>query len=123
MLRPHSGAHLQAFVLSNPGPVRRTNEDCSLADDDLRLYVVADGMGGHAAGEVASQLAVESIDNFIRRSQDSQDLSWPCGLDPVLSYAGNRLRTAIFLANRRVFRQAESHDDYTGMGSTVVVVR
>jgi len=120
MLMSPPGARLEAFGISEAGPVRHTNEDRCSSDDELGLFVVADGMGGHAAGEVASRLAVESIENFIRRSQDSGDLSWPCGIDPTLTFAGNRLRTAIFLANRRVFRQAESHDDYTGMGSTVV---
>jgi protein phosphatase len=77
-------------------------------------------MGGHAAGEVASRLAVEAIENFVRRSQEPGDFSWPVGIDSTLSFTGNRLRTAIHLANRRVFRVAESHDDYTGMGTTVV---
>jgi PPM family protein phosphatase len=111
---------VSSYGCSDPGPVRPVNEDCFLADDDLALFVVADGMGGHAAGEVASRLAVESIENFIRRSRDMDDLSWPCGIDPALTFDGNRLRTAIYLANRRVFRAAESNDDYIGMGSTVV---
>jgi protein phosphatase len=111
---------IEAFGVSDPGPVRPNNEDCFLTDEELSLFVVADGMGGHAAGEVASRLAVEAIENFIRRSQEPGDFSWPCGVDPTLSYAGNRLRTAIYLANRRVFRVAEGHDDYTGMGTTVV---
>jgi PPM family protein phosphatase len=111
---------VSSFGCSDPGPVRPVNEDSFLADDQLALFVVADGMGGHAAGEVASRMAVESIENFIRRSQEANDLSWPCGIDPELSFDGNRLRTAIYLANRRVFRAAESNDDYIGMGSTVV---
>jgi protein phosphatase len=111
---------IDSFGVSDPGPVRSNNEDCFLTEDELSLFVVADGMGGHAAGEVASRLAVEAIENFIRRSQDPGDFSWPCGIDPTLSYTGNRLRTAIYLANRRVFRVAEGHDDYTGMGTTVV---
>ena len=109
-----------SFGISDAGPVRSNNEDCFLTDDELSLYVVADGMGGHAAGEVASRLAVESIERFVRRSQDPGDFSWPCGIDPALSYTGNRLRTAIYLANRRVYRVADEHDDYTGMGTTVV---
>jgi PPM family protein phosphatase len=109
-----------SFAVSDPGPVRQTNEDSYLADDELGLFVVADGMGGHNAGEVASRLAIESVENFIRRSKEAEDFSWPCGIDPALSFAGNRLRTAIHLANRRVFRVAEGHDDYTGMGTTVV---
>ena len=111
---------IRSFGMTDAGAVRPNNEDCFLADNELALFVVADGMGGHAAGEVASRLAVEAIENFIRRSRQPGDLSWPCGIDPKLSYEGNRLRTAIYLANRRVFRVAEGHDDYTGMGTTVV---
>jgi protein phosphatase len=77
-------------------------------------------MGGHAAGEVAARVAVESVVNFIRRSHDTTDFSWPYGIDPTLSYDGNRLKTAVALANRRINRLAESHDDYLGMGTTVV---
>jgi protein phosphatase len=77
-------------------------------------------MGGHNAGEVASQLALEALGGFIRRSATDADLSWPYGILPDLSFLANRLRTALHLANRRVFRAAESHDDYTGIGTTVV---
>ena len=77
-------------------------------------------MGGHEAGEVASRLAIAAISGFIRRSAADTDFSWPYGLDGNLSYDGNRLRTAIHLANRRIFRAAESNDDYSGMGTTIV---
>lgn len=109
-----------AAACTNSGPVRKTNEDGFVAEPELGLCAVADGMGGHNAGEVASRLALESLGGFIRRSHEDTDFSWPCGIDPVLSYTGNRLRTAISLANRRVFRAAESHEEFTGMGSTVV---
>jgi protein phosphatase len=82
--------------------------------------VVADGMGGHLAGDVASSLAVDTITGFVRRSEEEGECSWPYGIDPNLSFCSNRLRTAIHLANRRVFRAAEKYDDYTGMGTTVV---
>jgi protein phosphatase len=59
---------------------------------------------------------------FIQRTQGDSEWSWPYGVDPNLSYDGNRLRSAIYLANRRVFRAAEDRDDYTGMGTTVVAV-
>jgi len=106
--------------LSETGPVRRMNEDCFVSAEDLRLFVVADGMGGHTAGEVAARVAVESIENFIRRSHETIDFSWPFGIDPTLSLDGNRLKTAVNLANRRINRLAENHDDYLGMGTTVV---
>jgi serine/threonine protein phosphatase PrpC len=96
------------------------NEDCFVSAEDLRLFVVADGMGGHAAGEVAARVAVESIENFIRRSHETTDFSWPYGIEPTLSYEANRLKTAVSLANRRINRLAENHDDYMGMGTTVV---
>jgi serine/threonine protein phosphatase PrpC len=113
---------LEAFALSDPGLVRKGNEDGFICNQTLGLYVVADGMGGHSAGEVASRLAVETVEGFIRRSHDDSDCSWPYGVDPQLSLAGNRLRTAVQLANRRVFRAAESNDDYTGMGTTLTGV-
>jgi serine/threonine protein phosphatase PrpC len=113
---------IEAFGLSEIGPVRRINEDCFISALDLQLFLVADGMGGHAAGEVASRLAAESIENFIRRSQDTTDFSWPYGIDARLSYEGNRLKTAVNLGNRRIHRLAENHDDYLGMGTTVVCV-
>jgi PPM family protein phosphatase len=109
-----------AHAVSDAGPVRKNNEDSCAVEPDLQVFVVADGMGGHSAGEVASRLAVEALVGFMRRSHDDTEISWPYGIDPVLSLHANRLRTAINLANRRVFRAAESHDDYTGMGTTVV---
>jgi len=111
---------IEAHGLSDAGPVRKTNEDSFVSDSALQLFVVADGMGGHSAGEVASGLAVETIAGFIRRTEGDGDVSWPYGIDPNLSFSGNRLRTAAHLANRRVFRAAERHDEYTGMGTTVV---
>lgn len=110
---------VRASGLSDAGPIRKTNEDSFVADAALGLFAVADGMGGHAAGEVASRLALEAAHGFILRSNDSAEFSWPCGIDRHLSLDANRLKTAVHLANRRVFRAAESHDDYTGMGSTI----
>lgn len=109
-----------AFGVSDKGRVRKGNEDAFASVDELQLFIVADGMGGHNAGEVASQLAIEAIVGFVRRTSDGSEFSWPYGIDPNLSFDGNRLRTAIYLANRRVFRAAEANDDYTGMGTTVV---
>jgi PPM family protein phosphatase len=112
---------LIAHGVTHPGRVRKNNEDSLLAESRLGLFVVADGMGGHNAGEVASKLAVDAIHGFLARSQDNQDFTWPYGINPSLSFHSNRLMTAIRLANRRVFKAGESRDDYAGLGTTVVV--
>jgi serine/threonine protein phosphatase PrpC len=111
---------IHASGVTDVGRVRKTNEDSFVADADVRLFAVADGMGGHGAGEVASALAIEAISGFIRRSAEDTDFSWPWGIDRNLSFDGNRLRTAIYLANRRIFRASESNDEYSGMGTTIV---
>ncbi len=113
---------IHAHAATDTGPVRTVNEDAYLLDTELHLYAVADGIGGHNAGEVASQLALDALSAFVRRSATDTDLSWPCGVLADLSFQANRLRTGVYLANRRVFRAAESHDDYTGMGTTIVAV-
>lgn len=111
---------VRACGMSDVGRVRKTNEDTYVSDPEVRLFAVADGMGGHSAGEVASRLAIEAITAFIRRSAGDPDISWPCGIDQTLSHDGNRLRTAIHLANRRILRAAESTSEYAGMGTTIV---
>ena len=112
MLTTHGVTHL--------GHVRKTNEDTLLVDLDLGLFLVADGMGGHAEGEVAARMAADTIRSFVARSQDGGSCTWPFGIDPDASFAANRLRNAVQLANRRVFQRGESRDEYAGMGSTVV---
>ena len=111
---------IRAFGVSDAGRVRKVNEDRFVCDCKLGLFAVADGMGGHKAGQVAAQLATDTIAGFISRSVVDNDVTWPYGIDDKLSYDGNRLRTAIYLANRKVFRVAESSDDYGGMGATIV---
>ena len=113
---------LAAYGESECGPVRKGNEDAFAIDLNTGLFIVADGMGGHAAGEVASRLAVEAILAFVARSDGEEDMTWPFEFDQSLSLDANRLRTAVHLANRRVFQAGASHPDYNGMGTTVVAV-
>ena len=103
---------------THPGKVREINEDCAVWDPEVSLIAVADGMGGHNAGEVASQLALDTIRAFLKKSL-SGDFTWPFGVKPTLSFAANRLMTAIKIANRRVNKASEQSADYTGMGTTV----
>jgi serine/threonine protein phosphatase PrpC len=104
----------KSFGITNVGPVRANNEDCLLHDDALSLYVVTDGMGGHAAGEVAAHLAVEAIHEFIRSGEPS------VRSEPGVSASSNRLRAAIERANDRVHAAAVENPEYSGMGTTVV---
>ena len=102
------------------GRRRPLNEDAIFAGDGL--FVVCDGMGGHKAGEVASRVAADAIATFVQRSGDDPEVTWPYGFDRQTSLDANRLRTAIKLANRTVFRTSASSDDYSGMGTTVAAV-
>jgi serine/threonine protein phosphatase PrpC len=111
-----------AHGISHRGKVRSVNEDRWIGDTDHGFFVVADGMGGHNAGEVASALAVEAIRNFLTLTHARDEVTWPYGLDPRLSFNGNRLHTSIKLANRRVFKVSESRDEYSGMGTTTVAL-
>lgn len=111
---------LTAHGVSHPGRVRKINEDALLYEAEIGLFLVADGMGGHNAGEVASKLAIEAVRGFMVRTRGGDDFIWPYGINPHLSFDANRLMTALKLANRRVFKAGESHDEYTGMGTTVV---
>jgi protein phosphatase len=111
---------LTAHGVTHTGRVRKANEDTVFWDAGLGLFAVADGMGGHNAGEVASQLAVEAITGFLLRTRNGEDFTWPYGINPALSFGGNRLMTAVKLANRRVVKAGESRDEYVGLGTTIV---
>jgi serine/threonine protein phosphatase PrpC len=111
---------IDAFGVSDIGPVRENNEDCLGWDLGLKLFVVADGMGGEAAGEVASSIALDTIVEFVQQTEAGDDFTWPFGLDPTLSDGANRLRTALLLANHRILSLAGTTDEYLGMGTTAV---
>ena len=111
---------LEAFGQTDVGRRRKLNEDNFLVDTEACLFAVCDGMGGHNAGEVASKMAIETLAAFIRRSHKEKEITWPYGLDVNLSFDGNRIKTAIKLANKRVFKAADNREDYTGMGTTAV---
>jgi PPM family protein phosphatase len=101
------------------GP-RKMNQDHYGWWPELGLFVVADGMGGHNAGEVASHLAVEVIYGFIAESAVSSDITWPFGLEVKNSIDLNRLTTAVRLANRKIYSEGSRSAEWSGMGTTVV---
>jgi protein phosphatase len=105
--------------VSGPRPLNQDWLDWNLP---LGLFVVADGMGGHNAGEVASRLAVETIRDFVTESATSRDLTWPFEFDVSQSVNANRLLTAVRLANRRVFSEGAAHREFEGMGTTIATL-
>jgi PPM family protein phosphatase len=107
---------------SDVGRKRKGNEDALFLNPDLHLFVVADGMGGHAAGEVAAKIAVDSINEFVTLTGGDQEITWPFGLDESISYDGNRLKTAIRHANRKVLEATRERTEYEGMATTVAAV-
>jgi protein phosphatase len=110
-------------VVSDPGLRRPGNEDAYCARRDLGLYVVADGMGGHAAGEVASKIAVEVIESFINDTRDADlNRTWPFPYDTAISLDGNRLKGSFRLANRRLGTAMAADESLRGMATTAAAV-
>ena len=110
---------LKAIGLSHVGRQRQHNEDNFLVADEAKLYLVADGMGGHAAGEIASKIAVDSISEFIVHTKED-DGTWPHAYDEHFGRATNRLMAALRLANTRVLEAMRKDARLRGMGTTVV---
>ena len=110
--------------ITNVGLKRAGNEDCFSKEDSLGLYVVADGMGGHQAGEVASQIAVDLINKSFRRwleqgAYEDELFGLP---DNTVTTQGNYLLSSIKIANRVVYEMALEHERYQGMGTTVATL-
>jgi serine/threonine protein phosphatase PrpC len=106
-------------VRSDPGLRRASNEDSHCTRPDIGLYIIADGMGGHVAGEVASRVAVEAIEAFIEETAGAdKNRTWPFPFEPSLSLEANRLKAAFRLANRRIAAAIADSQDLRGMATT-----
>ncbi len=110
---------VQAAGFSDIGKVRKANEDCFLLNEPIGLYVVADGMGGHRGGGIASRMAIETIDGYM--AAPSQEFSEAEGTHTLeaQSSAAKRLRQSIFLANQQIYTQSITDKTCRGMGTTV----
>ncbi len=101
------------------GQEREHNEDSYGVMENFGLYVVADGMGGHRAGDVASKMAIEAVGDFFTATE-KDDITWPFHFDPNLPFAVNRLITAIQVANSRIHQASIKNTEHQGMGTTAV---
>ena len=109
------------FGLTDVGKKRSHNEDAFIYDEEHGLAVVADGMGGHAAGEIASGIAVEVIHDFVKTMDKEGEVTWPFEYNNEFSYEANLLITAINLANDKILQKVDENNRLKGMGTTVVV--
>ena len=114
---------VKSYAMTDVGLRRSHNEDSYIANDELQIYLVADGMGGHLAGEVASQTAARTIEDFVRRIENDHEMTWPFRPRDSLSPTENTLLSAIRLANQMICRMANEKPEMSGMGTTIAGVR
>lgn len=110
---------LRVVGLTDVGKVREHNEDTISGDADIGLLVLADGMGGYKAGEVASGIAVKTIVSLVREQMQLENMSC-ADADSGLSRASIILRDAVQRANKIIYQTARSQPQCEGMGTTVV---
>ncbi len=116
-----SPIRLESASLTDPGVVRSFNEDSVVSDDSLGLFVLADGMGGYKAGDIASKMASAAIVEDLKRVL-AEDSGAPIPAGSGLSRQGQALRNAVERANRAIYRTAQSDSGCHGMGTTVVAL-
>jgi PPM family protein phosphatase len=107
---------------TNVGMKRTHNEDVFSIIEESGLYIVADGMGGHASGEIASKMAVDAMREFFALTANDPERTWPYKMDRSKGYEENRLITGIKLANLRIFESAQRDPRQRGMGTTIVAL-
>ncbi len=114
---------LNCAALSDTGVRRSANEDSYCVREDLGLFVVADGMGGHVAGEVAARVAIEELERFVAdtKSTGASD-TWPVPFDPNLGQNGNRLSAGMIEANHQIAAQVDGDQNLQGMATTAVAI-
>jgi len=113
---------VESSGITHIGKRRKDNEDAMFLDDEVGLYLVADGMGGHQAGEVASKLVVETISDYVKSSRVNGDKGLNVNSDETLSREANRLLSGIQLSNKVVYEASLNNSSYRGMGSTISAV-
>lgn len=102
------------------GLLRTHNEDCFAVDDGEQVYVLADGMGGHNHGEVASRIVVNTIRDYLAEALANNDSTLPLGYDPRLRRHSYCLERSIHTAHDKALKAIREDGSLLGMGTTVV---
>ncbi|MBI2339786.1 MAG: Stp1/IreP family PP2C-type Ser/Thr phosphatase [Deltaproteobacteria bacterium] len=111
---------LASYGLTDVGRKRTHNEDSILVNDDLSLYIVADGMGGHSGGEFASRMAVTTMEEVVKNINSDPEATVISGVNTEDADAGDRLRYAIETASGKIYDQSLYDQSLKGMGTTTV---
>jgi serine/threonine protein phosphatase PrpC len=117
---PMDGMRVRFAGETDVGMKRTHNEDYLYLPDEERLVIVADGMGGHASGDLASRLAIDTLVDFFRATAEEPDITWPFLVDRENRQHQNRLVTGVKLANLKIFEAAQKNTRFRGMGTTIV---
>ncbi len=110
---------IRSCGITDVGLKRGHNEDNYLINEELNLFVVADGMGGHAGGEYASAIAVNTVEEIVTSMELNGEFS---NIEDPVELTRHKLTHAIRLAGRRIFEKAREQPEYHGMGTTAVVL-
>ncbi len=113
---------VESAGISDIGKKRKNNEDALFLDDSMNLYLVADGMGGHRAGDVASNMAVEVFCDQMKRLKKSKEKLDLVTRDESLSLEANRILTSIHKANQTVNQLSSGYQSFKGMGTTLSII-
>lgn len=112
---------LEAYGISDPGKLRDENEDAIFCDPQSGLFMLADGMGGHASGEVASTKAISVMKGYLLKDRHETKFQWPLDPSSKLTELGNHASIALRIANIRVYNEAQKNEDLLGMGTTGLI--
>lgn len=121
-MRPVTTLRIEVAGQTDVGRKRAHNEDNFAIFAEHGLYMVADGMGGHASGEVASKLAIDTMREFFASTAGDPEKTWPYKMDRSKGYEENRLITGVKLSNLRIFQTAKKNPKQRGMGTTLVAL-
>jgi PPM family protein phosphatase len=105
--------------ITNVGMKRQNNEDNYLINDEVGVYVCCDGMGGHAGGDYASQIAVTTVEEVLANIRDEGSADDEASEDQITQ---EKLKYAIRLAGKRIYERAQADPEFRGMGTTAVIL-